>query len=88
MSSLQIGDIPRLLVGQVSDARHRGTPYRGMLHCWRTMAAEEGFRALYSGLAPALLRQVTNFLFCLMSTAHFLGTIGGTQNFLTRNRLL
>ncbi len=44
--------------GQVSDVRHRGTPYRGMLHCWRTVAAEEGARSLYSGLAPALLRQV------------------------------
>ena len=46
------------LSGQVSDARHRGTPYRGMLHCWRTVASEEGIRALYSGLAPALMRQV------------------------------
>jgi solute carrier family 25 protein 14/30 len=28
-----------------------------MLHCWTTIAGEEGARVLYSGLAPALLRQ-------------------------------
>ena len=28
-----------------------------MVHCWRTIHLEEGTRALYGGLAPALLRQ-------------------------------
>ncbi len=37
--------------------RHQKSPYNGMVHCWRTVVAEEGSRVLYSGLAPALLRQ-------------------------------
>lgn len=28
-----------------------------MLHCWKTLIAEEGYLSLYNGLAPALLRQ-------------------------------
>ena len=28
-----------------------------MVHCWQTIAREDGARAIYSGLAPALLRQ-------------------------------
>ena len=27
------------------------------IHCWKTVATEEGFKVLYSGIAPALLRQ-------------------------------
>lgn len=45
------------LQGQTKDVRHSSTPYRGMVHCWKRIAAEEGVRMLYSGLSPALLRQ-------------------------------
>lgn len=45
------------LQGQAKDKRHSSTPYRGMLHCWKTVATEEGVKVLYSGIAPALLRQ-------------------------------
>jgi len=45
------------LQGQAEDARHTGTKYRGMLHCLRRVSAEEGPRVLYSGIAPALVRQ-------------------------------
>lgn len=45
------------LQGQVKDLRHQTTPYRGMLHCWQRVAAEEGLSVLYSGISPALLRQ-------------------------------
>ena len=27
------------------------------IHCWQKVIAEEGFRVLYNGIAPALLRQ-------------------------------
>ena len=43
--------------GQTKDVRHTKTLYRGTLHCWKTVISEEGARALYSGLSPALLRQ-------------------------------
>ena len=43
--------------GQTQDIRHSHKKYNGMVHCWRTIKLEEGTRALYSGLAPALLRQ-------------------------------
>jgi solute carrier family 25 protein 14/30 len=45
--------------GQVIDAAHTQLKYRGMLHAFLTIAREEGVRALYSGIAPALLRQAT-----------------------------
>jgi solute carrier family 25 protein 14/30 len=45
------------LQGQAIDQRHSTTPYRGMIHCWQKVIAEEGVRVLYNGIAPALLRQ-------------------------------
>ena len=33
--------------------------YKGMVHCWTRICAEEGFTSLYRGLAPALLRQAS-----------------------------
>ncbi len=46
-----------MITGQASDARHSQARYRGIVHCWRCIASEEGLSVLYSGLAPALLRQ-------------------------------
>ena len=46
-----------LFSGQSQDVRHTKTLYRGTLHLWKTVVSEEGFKALYSGLSPALLRQ-------------------------------
>uniref|UniRef100_G3PHM5 Solute carrier family 25 member 30 n=1 Tax=Gasterosteus aculeatus aculeatus TaxID=481459 RepID=G3PHM5_GASAC len=43
--------------GQVGDSRYREIRYRGMLHAMARIVREEGLRALYSGLAPAMLRQ-------------------------------
>lgn len=45
------------LQGQSTDLCHSQRLYHGMFHCWRTVMKEEGFNVLYSGLAPALLRQ-------------------------------
>ncbi|GFR57836.1 kidney mitochondrial carrier protein 1 [Elysia marginata] len=45
--------------GQVLDARLRDLKYRGMVHAFVRIFREEGAHALYSGLAPALLRQAT-----------------------------
>ena len=44
-------------LGQKRDTRHSQNRYHGIFHCWKTVAKEEGISALYSGLAPALLRQ-------------------------------
>lgn len=30
--------------------------YRGVVHCARTLVAEEGFRSLFRGLSPCLVR--------------------------------
>ncbi|XP_022338343.2 kidney mitochondrial carrier protein 1 [Crassostrea virginica] len=43
--------------GQTIDVRLKEIKYRGMVHALKRIYAEEGVRALYSGLVPALLRQ-------------------------------
>ncbi|XP_046362660.1 kidney mitochondrial carrier protein 1-like [Haliotis rufescens] len=45
--------------GQRIDARHTELKYRGMLHAIFRIFREEGIHALYSGIAPAILRQAT-----------------------------
>ncbi|XP_064638915.1 kidney mitochondrial carrier protein 1-like isoform X2 [Lineus longissimus] len=45
--------------GQKLDHANSNIRYRGMLHAMFRIGREEGFRALYSGISPALLRQST-----------------------------
>ncbi|ESO92887.1 hypothetical protein LOTGIDRAFT_162365 [Lottia gigantea] len=45
--------------GQVIDTRLTELKYRGMTHALFRIFKEEGFYSLYSGIAPALLRQAT-----------------------------
>uniref|UniRef100_A0A6Q2X4R6 Solute carrier family 25 member 30 n=1 Tax=Esox lucius TaxID=8010 RepID=A0A6Q2X4R6_ESOLU len=45
--------------GQVGDSKYTEIRYRGMLHAINRICREEGIRALYSGLAPAMLRQAS-----------------------------
>ncbi|XP_029971249.1 kidney mitochondrial carrier protein 1 isoform X1 [Salarias fasciatus] len=45
--------------GQVGDVKYREIRYRGMLHAMMRIGREEGLRALYSGIAPAMLRQAS-----------------------------
>ncbi|GFR13190.1 kidney mitochondrial carrier protein 1 [Trichonephila clavata] len=45
--------------GQVADARFKEIKYRGMTHALLRISKEEGIKALYSGIKPALLRQAT-----------------------------
>ncbi|KAL4608884.1 kidney mitochondrial carrier protein 1 isoform X2 [Arapaima gigas] len=45
--------------GQVGDMKYREIRYRGMLHALVRIGQEEGLKALYSGIAPALLRQAS-----------------------------
>ncbi|XP_014678335.1 PREDICTED: kidney mitochondrial carrier protein 1-like [Priapulus caudatus] len=45
--------------GQHIDTKLTKLKYRGMLHAMYRISKEEGFRALYSGVSPALLRQAT-----------------------------
>ncbi|XP_070173453.1 kidney mitochondrial carrier protein 1-like [Littorina saxatilis] len=45
--------------GQKIDARFTDLKYRGMSHAFFRILREEGAVALYSGIAPALLRQAT-----------------------------
>ncbi|KAG9349307.1 hypothetical protein JZ751_027750 [Albula glossodonta] len=45
--------------GQVSDSKYKEIRYRGMLHAFGRICREEGLRALYSGIAPAMLRQAS-----------------------------
>ncbi|XP_043560205.1 brain mitochondrial carrier protein 1 [Chiloscyllium punctatum] len=45
--------------GQLIDSRYKEIKYRGMLHALLKICKEEGLRALYSGISPALLRQAS-----------------------------
>ncbi|KAI1241856.1 hypothetical protein IHE44_0005358 [Lamprotornis superbus] len=45
--------------GQVNDAKYKEIRYRGMLHALVRICREEGLKALYSGIAPAMLRQAS-----------------------------
>ncbi|KAJ8255741.1 hypothetical protein COCON_G00196050 [Conger conger] len=45
--------------GQVCDSQYKEIRYRGMLHAFARICREEGLRALYSGIAPAMLRQAS-----------------------------
>ncbi|KAF7238692.1 Kidney mitochondrial carrier protein 1 [Varanus komodoensis] len=45
--------------GQKNDVKHREIRYRGMVHALVKIFREEGLKALYSGIAPALLRQAS-----------------------------
>lgn len=47
------------LQGQVDDTVYKHSRYRGMFHAFTRIAHEEGFGALYKGIAPALLRQAS-----------------------------
>lgn len=47
------------LQGQVIDAKQKEIRYRGMLHAFVRISREDGIKALYNGVAPALLRQAT-----------------------------
>jgi len=48
-------------VGQLDRGKAIKPPYKGMLHVWKVIATEEGPRACYKGLIPALHRQI---VFC------------------------
>nr|XP_035927587.1 kidney mitochondrial carrier protein 1 isoform X5 [Halichoerus grypus] len=45
--------------GQTNDANFKEIRYRGMLHALVRIGKEEGLKALYSGIAPAMLRQAS-----------------------------
>ncbi|XP_078403038.1 brain mitochondrial carrier protein 1 [Cetorhinus maximus] len=45
--------------GQLIDSHYKEIKYRGMLHALLKICKEEGLRALYSGISPALLRQAS-----------------------------
>lgn len=45
--------------GQKISSRHSELKYRGMLHALYRISREEGVKALYSGIGPAVLRQAT-----------------------------
>jgi len=47
------------LQGQVIDVKQKEIRYRGMLHAFVRIAKEDGLKALFNGVAPALLRQAT-----------------------------
>ncbi|XP_066266171.1 kidney mitochondrial carrier protein 1-like isoform X2 [Branchiostoma lanceolatum] len=43
----------------IEDAKFKQVKYRGMLHAFIKITQEEGLKALYSGIAPAILRQAS-----------------------------
>ncbi|KAG5261936.1 hypothetical protein AALO_G00290240 [Alosa alosa] len=45
--------------GQVCDSKYKEIRYRGMLHAMGRICKEEGLRAMYSGISPAMLRQAS-----------------------------
>ena len=50
------------LQGQTKDHRWSKMRYTGTVHCLACITKEEGIRAVYKGLAPALIRQVGGFI--------------------------
>ncbi|XP_065832293.1 kidney mitochondrial carrier protein 1-like isoform X2 [Oscarella lobularis] len=48
-----------MIQSQVAEVAHTQLKYRGMLHAIVTISKEESVKALYSGIAPALLRQAS-----------------------------
>ncbi|XP_029184580.2 kidney mitochondrial carrier protein 1-like isoform X3 [Acropora millepora] len=47
------------LQGQVIDMKQKEIRYRGMLHAFAKIAKDDGLKALFNGVAPALLRQAS-----------------------------
>ncbi|XP_068686633.1 kidney mitochondrial carrier protein 1-like isoform X1 [Montipora foliosa] len=47
------------LQGQVIDVKQKEIRYQGMLHAFVRITKEDGLKALFNGVAPALLRQAT-----------------------------
>nr|CAD7199162.1 unnamed protein product [Timema douglasi] len=45
--------------GQKTDSKYAELKYRGMTHALLQISKQEGVRALYSGIGPAVLRQAT-----------------------------
>ncbi|NXU81460.1 KMCP1 protein, partial [Oreotrochilus melanogaster] len=45
--------------GQLNDPKYKEIRYRGMFHALVRICKEEGLKALYSGIAPAVLRQAS-----------------------------
>jgi len=58
---LQVQGEKHIVVGQLDTGTALKPRYRGMIDVWRIVAREEGVRALYSGITPALQRQL---VFC------------------------
>uniref|UniRef100_A0A452EER6 Uncharacterized protein n=1 Tax=Capra hircus TaxID=9925 RepID=A0A452EER6_CAPHI len=54
-----LASITLQIQGQKSDANFKEIRYEGMLHALVRMGREEGLKALYSGIAPAMLHQAS-----------------------------
>ena len=60
-----LNEVKTITIPQQTQTQTQIKNYNGMFDAATSIVKNEGFTALFKGLQPALLRQVTSFFFCV-----------------------